>query len=179
MAPRSTFYIALKETSEYDAVFLEDLTVVELTKRLAQCIGIQVQPPRGFFFLPRGLYLKTFLCYYGSDLFISVRNWKQPWWVLWHYSQDFFFARFQLTVISGNLLNLLLGFYSVDFPVLHRNEGSPLSVDRKGWSVESSRSLSTAASSGSPTRSSGTSALSRSSTFRCVTPTRTSATSYL
>ena len=66
MAPRSTFYIALKETSEYDAVFLEDLTVAELTKRLAQCIGIQVQPPSGFFLLPRGLYLKFFCAAMGQ-----------------------------------------------------------------------------------------------------------------
>jgi hypothetical protein len=42
VAPRSTFYVALKDTGEYDALFLEELTVAELVKRLANCIGLQV-----------------------------------------------------------------------------------------------------------------------------------------
>jgi hypothetical protein len=43
VAPRCTLYIGLKESTEYDALFLEDLTVAELVKRLANCIGIQVK----------------------------------------------------------------------------------------------------------------------------------------
>ena len=35
-------YIALKETAEYDALYLEELTVSELAKRIANCIGLQV-----------------------------------------------------------------------------------------------------------------------------------------
>ena len=42
VAARSTFYVALKDTGEYDALFLEELTVAELAKRLANCIGLQV-----------------------------------------------------------------------------------------------------------------------------------------
>ena len=35
--------MALKDTNEYDALFLEELTVAELVKRLAICVGLQVK----------------------------------------------------------------------------------------------------------------------------------------
>ena len=40
VAPRTTFYVALKDTNKYDALFLEELTVVELVRRLAHCVGL-------------------------------------------------------------------------------------------------------------------------------------------
>jgi hypothetical protein len=41
VAPRTTFYVALKDTNKYDALFLEDLTVDEFIHRFALCIGLQ------------------------------------------------------------------------------------------------------------------------------------------
>ncbi len=40
VAPRTTFYVALKDSNKYDALFLEELTVVELIRRLAHCVGL-------------------------------------------------------------------------------------------------------------------------------------------
>ena len=40
VAPRTTFYVALKDTNKYDALFLEELTVKELVKRFAECVGL-------------------------------------------------------------------------------------------------------------------------------------------
>jgi len=40
VAPRTTFYVSLKETNKYDALFLEELTVAELVRRLAHCVGL-------------------------------------------------------------------------------------------------------------------------------------------
>ena len=42
VAPRTTFYVALKDSNKYDALFLEELTVAELLKRFAQCVGLNV-----------------------------------------------------------------------------------------------------------------------------------------
>ena len=40
VAPRTTFYVASKDSQEYCALFLEDLTVRELLLRFAQAIGV-------------------------------------------------------------------------------------------------------------------------------------------
>ena len=43
VAPRTTFYVALKDTHKYDALFLEELTVAEFIRRFATCVGLQPQ----------------------------------------------------------------------------------------------------------------------------------------
>jgi len=43
VAPRTTFYVALKDTHKYDALFLEELTVAEFIRRFAACVGLQPQ----------------------------------------------------------------------------------------------------------------------------------------
>ena len=43
VAPRTTFYVALKDTNKYDALFLEELTVAEFIHRFAICVGLQAQ----------------------------------------------------------------------------------------------------------------------------------------
>jgi SAM domain (Sterile alpha motif) len=43
VAPRTTFYVALKDTHKYDAIFLEELTVAEFIRRFALCVGLQPQ----------------------------------------------------------------------------------------------------------------------------------------
>lgn len=40
VAPRTTFYVARKNSQEYSALFLEDLTVQEFVLRLAQCLDV-------------------------------------------------------------------------------------------------------------------------------------------
>jgi len=49
VAPRTTFYVALKDSNKYDALFLEELTVAELVKRFAQCVGLNVDLFGGVF----------------------------------------------------------------------------------------------------------------------------------
>jgi hypothetical protein len=43
VTPRTTFYVALKDTNKYDALFLEELTVAEFIRRFANCVGLQPQ----------------------------------------------------------------------------------------------------------------------------------------
>jgi transcription factor CP2-like protein len=49
VAPRTTFYVALKDSNKYDALFLEELTVAELLKRFAQCVGLSMDLFGGIF----------------------------------------------------------------------------------------------------------------------------------
>ncbi len=60
VAPRTTFYVAAKKQQEYNALFLEELTVDELVKRLSEFVaGIEANKVKVFMMGPRGILVRV------------------------------------------------------------------------------------------------------------------------